>query len=281
MRGAVRGAAGLTVQLRPATPADYATFVRLLPELAVDDPTPTPEAFARDLVPTMLIAEDAAPLGYVYYQLLTGVTYVRQLVVAPGARGRRIGEQLMLAAADIGRAAGCTSWCLNVKPENASAIALYSRMGLREAYPSTALRIPWAAVGATIATKPVGAEDEARVEQATGIAPGLIARWRGSDVRFARYAEIDGEVVAAAIFAPDFPGAFPFKVLRAGLGEGFLGSFRTWAKFDYVNFVIEDQPALVDEMLGLGANVRMEIRHYRGSLAQAPVTPASAPRSRS
>jgi hypothetical protein len=232
----------------------------------VDDPTPTPEAFARDLVPTMLIAEDDAPLGYLYFQLLTGVTYVRHVVVAPGARGRRVGERLMLAAADIGRAAGCASWCLNVKPGNRAAIALYSRLGMREAYPSTALRIGWAAVGATIATKPVGVEDEARVEAATGIAPGLIARWRGSDVRFARYAEIDGEVVAAAIFAPDFPGAFPFKVLRPGLGEAFLGSFRPWAKFDYVNCVIEDQPPLVDEMLALGASVRMEIRHYRGDI---------------
>jgi len=257
------------MRLRPATPGDYPTFVRLLPELAVDDPTPTAEAFARDLLPTMLIAEDEAPLGYLYYQVLPGETYVRHVVVAPGARGRRIGERLMLAAADIGRAAGCTSWCLNVKPGNRAAIALYTRLGLREVSPSTAMRIDWSAVGAAMPVKPVGVDDEARVERATGIAPGLIARWRGSEVRLARYAEIDGEVVAAAIFAPDYPGAFPFKVMRQGLGEAFLGGFRPLAKFDYVNFVIEDQPWLVDEMRALGASVRMEIRHYRGDIPAA------------
>lgn len=42
-----------------------------------------------------------------------------------------------------------------------------------------------------------------------------------------------------------------------------------WARFEYVNFVAEDQPSLVAEMLAIGATVRMEIRHYRGSLAGA------------
>lgn len=247
-------------------PADYATFVRLLPELAVDDPTPSPEAFERDLLPTMLIAEDEAPLGYLYYQVLTGVTYVRQVVVAPGARGQRVGERLMRAAADVGRVAGCTAWCLNVKPGNRAAIALYTRLGMREVYTSFALRIAWTSVRTSMLVKPVGVDDEARVERATGIAPGLLARWRGSEVRLSRYAEVDGEVVGAAIFTPDYPGAFPFKVMRPGLAEAFLGGFRPLAKFDYVNLVVEDQPWLVHEMVALGASVRMEIRHYRGEL---------------
>jgi GNAT superfamily N-acetyltransferase len=254
------------VHLRQATPADFATFVVLMAELGVDDPTPTETAFVRDLMPTMLIAEGEAPLGYAYYQVLTGVTYIRQLVVAPEARGRRVGQRLMEAVAEIGRASGAATWCLNVKPENRSAIALYTRMGLREAYPSTAMRIPWTQVCGTIPTLPVRAEDEERVELATGVAAGLLARWRGSDARFARYAEADGEVVAMAIFAPDYPGAFPFRVMRPGFGERFLGAFRPWARFEYVNFVAEDQPALVAEMLAIGATVRMEIRHYRGSL---------------
>lgn len=258
------------MRLRPAMPADYATFVLLMKELGVDDPTPSEAAFARDLVPTMLIAEPAAnneaPLGYVYYQVLSAVVYVRHIVVAPEARGRRVGQRLMEAVAEIGRTSGATAWCLNVKPENRSAIALYTRMGLHEAYPSTAMRIDWKQVSATIPTLPVRPEDEERVELATGIAPGLLARWRGSDARFARYAALDGDVVAAAIFAPDHPGAFPFRVMRPGLGEGFLGAFRPWARHEHVNLVAEDQPALVAELLAIGATIRMEIRHYRGRL---------------
>lgn len=254
------------MRLRPATLADHATFVLLMQELHVDDPTPTEAAFATDLMPTMLIAEDDGPVGYVYYQVLSGVAYIRHLVVAPGARGKRVGQRLMEAVATIGREAGCTSWCLNVKPENTSAIKLYSRMGMRMEYPSTAMRIDWSHVGLAIPTLPVREEDEARVEAATGTAPGLLARWRGSTSRFARFAELDGDVIAAAIFNPDFPGAFPFRVMRPGFGEGFLGAFRPWAKFDHVNFVVEDQPSLRAEMLAIGATVRLEIHHYRGSL---------------
>lgn len=45
----------MTDQIRPATPDDYRAYTVLFGELGVDDPTPSAERFATDLVPRTLI----------------------------------------------------------------------------------------------------------------------------------------------------------------------------------------------------------------------------------
>jgi len=46
-----------TVTIRAATAGDHGTFARLVPELGVDDPVPTPERFAGEMIRTVIIAE--------------------------------------------------------------------------------------------------------------------------------------------------------------------------------------------------------------------------------
>ena len=113
-------------------PADHPAFVRLFPELAVDDPILDQAKFEQELVPTMIVMEagSGAPepdrvIGYTYFQVMQGLTYVRHVVTAPEARRTGVGRSLMAAVAERARTAGCTSWCLNVMRGNRAARALY------------------------------------------------------------------------------------------------------------------------------------------------------------
>src|SRR4051812_38673971 len=101
------------VLVRPATLADHAVFVRLFPELEVDDPILDEEKFAHQLLPTTLIAEvSGMPVGYTYFQLLKDVAYVRHVVTAPEARRAGVGRALLGAVVERAHGAGCTTWCL-------------------------------------------------------------------------------------------------------------------------------------------------------------------------
>lgn len=135
--------------LRPARADDYPAFLRLLPELGVDDPVPPPDRWADDFVPRTIIAErDGAVLGYCAVQHLGTDGYVRHLVVGPEARRSGVGRALMEAAAARFRAAGLVTWRLNVKPGNVAARRLYEAVGMRMQYESVALRLTWAVADA-------------------------------------------------------------------------------------------------------------------------------------
>ena len=85
----------------------------------------------------VLVAEDATgkPLGFVhvcsdtdfYTQVDCG--HIADLVVAPGERGRGVGESLIAAAEQWARSRGYSLLTLNVFTENAHARALYERAG--------------------------------------------------------------------------------------------------------------------------------------------------------
>lgn len=279
-------------RIRDARPDDYPAFARLFVELAVDDPTPSPELFERELAPTMLVA-DAGPagvVGYTYFQVLRGLAYVRHIAVAPEARRAGLGHALMQAVAARARAAGATKWCLNVKPDNAPAIALYERCGLAKAYRTHALRIDWARVdgragpGAEPQPECIQAADDAAVEAATGLVPGLLAdaRARGGRVLTALRAD-DGRIVAATIFDPAFPGAYPFKANDAAFALPLLRAIRPHARAEhaFVNVVVEDQPAVAAALLAAGAALRLEIVHMKGEISASTTatgTPSAASR---
>jgi L-amino acid N-acyltransferase YncA len=71
---------------------------------------PQPEQWAETYAPTTLIAERGeVVVGYAYYQLLSGIGYVRNVVSAAEARRTGVGKALMFAMADIFRAHSVTS----------------------------------------------------------------------------------------------------------------------------------------------------------------------------
>jgi len=88
----------------------------------------------------LLVAEiSAAPVGYAFVRLeaasleeLRGRgAWLHDIYVAREMRARGIGGRLMEAAFDAARSLGSTSLTLGVSPQNASARALFDRMGFR------------------------------------------------------------------------------------------------------------------------------------------------------
>ena len=118
------------VVIRPARDEDYKVYTRLLTQLGTGDPPPPPSRWTDEIRGQTLCAErDGVVLGYVFGQSLAGVGYVRNLVTDVSARRQGVGAALMRAIAERFRADGCVRWCLNVKPDNAAALALYERTG--------------------------------------------------------------------------------------------------------------------------------------------------------
>ncbi len=84
---------------------------------------------------TVFVAEDEAGrlCGYaiVRFRRATAVARLYSIAVAEGARGHGIGEQLLAAAEDEARRRGDLFMRLEVRADNAAAIALYDRLGYK------------------------------------------------------------------------------------------------------------------------------------------------------
>lgn len=260
-----------SMPVRPAIDADYDTFARLFPELGVPDPIPSAGKFAREIVPTALVAErDGRVLGVAHWLVFTGAGHLRFLIVDPAARRQGIGRELMTAVRDRLRGAGCEQWRLNVFPHNAGAIALYEAFGMRQAWRSRSLAFPFALLDARPAsspTRPIEPDDDAQVERETGMPPGLVADARAKG-RVLRMIERRAQVVAAAVFDPTFPGAYPFRAKTIDDAVSLLHDLRGHARpsDDVIAITTEDQEILADALVGVGATVRLETMHMRGSL---------------
>jgi len=271
------------VRVRPATPADYEHFVRLLPELQVDDPTPPQERWETTMAPGTLIFEDqGAVVGYAFMQFLNDTGYVRHVVVDPAHRGRGVGRTMMEALAAGFREAGCSRWCLNVKPENTAAVRLYKSVGMEEAYLSTALHIAWSAVAGLpgvereVTARGVEAGAEGAIEAAFGMVAGTISAARAQPwkvvLRLVDSVAPDDVRAGVASFDPRFPGAFPFRVGHPSLARVLLDGMRAHALPEHssVGVVVEDDAELTRHLVAHGATVRMDILHFRGMLSAAP-----------
>ncbi|HEY8375017.1 MAG TPA: GNAT family N-acetyltransferase [Nannocystis sp.] len=264
---------------RPAGAADYPHFARLFPKLATGDPVPPPDVWARDLAPhTWLFEQHGEVVGYLYFERLAGTGYIRHVVVAPTRRGCGLGAAFLRAAASDLRAAGCTRWCLNVKPDNLPAVALYRKLGLREVYRSTALRFPWQLVDRlappdrSLGTCPIEPEEDAACERAFDLPPGQLAQLRArARTVLVRLRDPDDPAAVGlglAAFAVDFPGAFPFRVAHPSYAAPLLAGLRPHARPDRpeMNIVAEADPELDAAMRAAGAEVKLEFAHYAGDL---------------
>jgi GNAT superfamily N-acetyltransferase len=259
--------------VRRATPEDYPSFARLFPELLVDDPVPGPETWASTFVPsTWVAARDAVVIGYCYCQKYTTSGYVRHVVVAPHARKAGVGRALMQATLDELRLHGKTQWCLNVKPDNEAALALYERMGLRQTYRSCSFRFSWSALGALPAgnavVRALTDEREATLETLFDLPGGQLAFARSLGRILLEATSGDGQgPLGLASFDATVPGAFPFRVTDLDAVAPLLQAMRQSVPTDeYLNLVAEDDERLVALLVGVGASLRHEIAHLAGAL---------------
>jgi ribosomal protein S18 acetylase RimI-like enzyme len=260
------------VSLRPADADDYASFARLFPELGIDDPLPTPTIWASAFVPYTLVALDGSDVvGYCYAQEYDDTGYVRHLVVAPSARRRGVGRALMEATAQRLRAAGKTGWRLNVGATNGPAHALYSALGLRRLYASTAVRVPWGCLAALpaarAAVRELPAARDAEIERLFALPRGQLGPARATKRLVLGALADDGACVGLAVFSPAFPGAFPFRILDPGATRPLLEAMRPHVEaVPYVNLVIDDDAPLVSLLMSTGAEPRADFLHFGGAL---------------
>jgi len=261
--------------IRPAAATDYDLFTRLFLELRVDDPIPDRERWQREIQPGMLVIEDAPGrgAGYAFVHALAGVGYVRHIVVDPSRRRSGVGRALLLGVARWLREAGCGRWCLNVRPDNEAAIALYQGLGMAIQHRATALRFDWSLVDAlprnpgTI-VRPVAPEDDAALEGAFRLAPGQLAQGRSQEGRLvvALFDRARGDALGVAVFDPSFPGASPFRVARPELAADLLAALQPHAlpSLPHMQFVADNDAELARLLVERGAKVRFEMVHMTG-----------------
>jgi len=132
--------------IRPARPADAATILRFIRDLAAFEREPdaveaTEEMLSEALfgahpaAEAVIAEQDGQPLGFALFfhnfSTWTGRRglYLEDLYVTPDARGRGIGGALLRHLAGIAVARGCARFEWSVLDWNAEAIAVYRRIG--------------------------------------------------------------------------------------------------------------------------------------------------------
>jgi ribosomal-protein-alanine N-acetyltransferase len=119
--------------VRPAAVGDLPHLVAL-EAAAFADPWPE-SVMASELAQpggVMLVAAgggDRPPSGYACFRLGGGEAELLRVAVAPAERGRGIARRLLAAGLEQLRAAGVASCYLEVRPVNASALAVYRALG--------------------------------------------------------------------------------------------------------------------------------------------------------
>ncbi len=268
---------------RPAGPEHYEAFVRLVPELGVPDPIPDRARWEAEIRSDMLFLEhDGAPVGYAWGKAFGDTGRVMHVVVDPAWRGRGVGGALMAAIAERLRAAGCRRWALNVKIDNVPAIRLYESLGMRRAYRSAALWLPWEGVaalpreaegsGSTVTARAVEPAEEAALEAAFALLPGRLADLRARGRVLVRLVDVacpDEARVGLAAFDTEFPGAFPFAVARPALAAPLLEALRRHARPGdaRIHLLADRDDALVAALRAAGGIISFELFYMEGYLS--------------
>jgi GNAT superfamily N-acetyltransferase len=265
--------------VRDAVDADYGVFARLFPELGVDDPLASHEQFAaRMLSRTVILEEDGRARGYAFWQAYGATAHVVHVVVDPLARGRGAGRSLMDAIELRVRREGCARWYLNVKQENAPAIRLYERCGMRIELEGWALRTAWSQIALLPASPagPVafapGVEDDSVLAACFDLDPERLAllRARPGFVLLA-LREADAPVAFAA-FDPAFPGVHTVRVAYDEATRALFDALHPHAREDRVFIFVEGNRALLEALERVGAERRHSLFRMGAPLA-GPTTP--------
>ncbi len=267
--------------LRPGRLEDHAVFARLFLELGVDEPPPSEPVWAAEVAQRSLFAEGPQGVGaYAVTNVLGDFGFVRQLVVAPFARGQGLGRRMMTHLAGHFRAQGCTCWVLNVKRDNTPALELYTSLGMGPAREATTLRVTRAHLAALPLASPDGAvvpvslEDCGALTESFGMIPGKLAASAASDSH-RMLGLIDPQVPArrwlGMMDLRPGPSLFPFFAVSPGhartLLEAAFGQLEEGVSA--LNVTVADDAPLVHLLREAGAQTRLETLELRGLLVDA------------
>lgn len=209
------------MEVRAARPDDYEGFTRFWDQLDLGQPAPAFAHWLEHLCPNTIFLADGDALAAYNLSFAFGTRGdVRQVVVDRAYRNRGVGKELMAAVAAKLRAAGCHDWRLEVRAENAPALALYRSVGLQRRRTIYAIGVTAAQHARFAATRSgrhtaieVTPVDDAALETAFDLGTGQIARWRRARAPWPllRVGTL-GLTQLWQDFAPDFGLLFPFLV---------------------------------------------------------------------
>lgn len=129
------------MQIQIATQADdelYEAFQRLIPQLTQNNPPPSLDllhALLADTSSTLLLARDGSnkivgALTLIVYKVPTGIrSIIEDVIVDESARGKKIGERLMVKAIELAKAKGANNVSLTSNPQRIAANKLYLKLG--------------------------------------------------------------------------------------------------------------------------------------------------------
>ncbi len=266
--------------LRPGRLEDHAAFVRMFPELGVEDPPPPAEMWERELVSkTFFVDGPLGPLAYTVVDVMGGgdIGFVVQLVVDAAARGQGLGRRIMRALAEHFRARGCTQWRLNVKPDNAPALGLYTSLGMRPARESVTLRVTRAQAETLpratepLEVVPVTEADHAALTEAFRLMPGKL-EWFASfpSHRLLRLARPGATERSAPLGFMDVRASggvlYPLFATTPGHARVLLEEGFRQVGVETLRVVLTDDRPLVELLRAAGAPVVLDTLELRGPL---------------
>ncbi|MBL8098304.1 MAG: GNAT family N-acetyltransferase [Anaerolineales bacterium] len=129
------------MQIEIATQADdelYEAFQHLIPQLTKNNPPPSLDllqALLADTSSTLLVARDESnkiigALTLIVYKVPTGIrSIIEDVVVDESARGKSVGEKLMLKAIEVAQKKGASNISLTSNPHRLAANRLYIKLG--------------------------------------------------------------------------------------------------------------------------------------------------------
>jgi N-acetylglutamate synthase-like GNAT family acetyltransferase len=237
----------------------------LFRELLIDDPIADRAIWTEQCMPYTWAATLAGEvIGYCYVQAFDTVGHLQNIVVASSARQRGVGRALMAAAVTWFRARGLTSWRLNVRADNAPALALYESFGLKRAHSTKLLRLPWQATSrlpeGDAVVRALSVDRDRAAEALFDIPSGTIERLRPRGrLPFEAIAPSSGECVGLTLFDARIPRARPFRALTLGAVAPMLAELKLHApQGPHIDVLVENDPRLSALLEDLGASVRLE-----------------------
>ena len=197
---------------------------------------------------------------------------VRQIAVAEAYRGRGVGKRIMQVVAERFREAGVRDWRLEVRANNAAAIACYRSVGMTVLREMEIVRVT-PEVAARFAVRGnvelVDASDDAALEARWDLGTGQIARWRNARPHAIMWQVRDRALTHyAPTYTPEHGLMFPFRAADVEAAAWLFGAVLDHGMANEVETVLVDPP--VSEALRV-AGVRPIERHYEMAGPLPPV----------